>query len=95
MGKLICKLFIYTYHGCDTNSRIYSIRKGALFNRFWTGKEFEKYVIVFMEGSASTALFVETGERILVKLFGGRECNTLNELCFTSFIKNLLKVRVC
>ena len=42
-----------------------------------------------MEGSASTALFVETGERILVKLFGGRECNTLNELCFTSFIKNL------
>ena len=87
LGKLACNaiLPIHALLGCDTTSRLFSLGKGAALLRFQNDQQFQNDIMLFVNPAALKMEIEAAGERLLVKLYGGKDGDTLDQLRVIKF----------
>ena len=83
VGLNVCKhiLFAHAFSGCDTTSRPFGVGKTATLKNIKEGNPaFLKGADVFLSSSSDQKLLTQTGERLLVSLYKGKDTDTLDHL---------------
>lgn len=92
LGPVLCShlLFIHTFTGCDTTSRIFGVGKKPFFQKFIKGdKDLESCAVCFTNEGQTCDIVEECGYKAMVLLFGGKPTNSLATLRY-----NVLKRKV-
>ena len=79
LGKMLP--VIHAVSGCDTTSRVYGIGKSASLKKL-KSPFFVRQASVFLNSRSTSDEIVNAGKKLLVALFGGKECDELNTLRF-------------
>ena len=73
-------LFLHAISGCDATSRPYGIGKAAVLKKFPDSVHFQEQANVFDAAECSLEDVIQTGEKVLVELYGGKAEENLNKL---------------
>ena len=90
LGPYICDniLFIHAFLGCDVTSRPYGLGKGLAVKGI-TNAKFRKQADIFNSTEATKDELVKAGEKAFVHLYGGRDEEGLDNLCYRKFCEKL------
>ena len=82
LGGTMCRnmLFLHAISGCDATSRPYGIGKAAVLKKFPDSVHFQEQANVFDAAECSLEDVIQTGEKVLVELYGGKAEENLNKL---------------
>ena len=95
LGTDICDniLALHAITGCDTTSRIHSIGKGTVIQKFIKDDDFNKLVKEFNKDNNDRDFVMAVGEQILLKVLNGAT-KTLNDLRLSRYNKKLAESTV-
>jgi 5'-3' exonuclease len=71
---------MYALTGCDTTSRIFGIGKSAAIKKASNNTNIHDNCLAFLEENADPQHIIESGEKILVALYGGSSLEKINTL---------------
>ena len=71
LGK-ICHgiLVIHAFSGCDRTSRIHSVGKPAVLEKYRKSNEFQKLTTIFLNPSANKGDIIDAGEQLMLSITG-------------------------
>ena len=86
LGEKLCFLLpiIHAIGGCDTTSRLYGIGKGLPLNMAMSNSSFPKRLEQMLDCSTREEL-KNSGEKVLVELYGGNKTESLGSLRVRKF----------
>lgn len=87
LGKVVCSniLFVHSFLGCDTTSRIFGIGKGSSLKHLNENQVFCEQGRIFQNPKSSKESVVRAGEKAMVSLFKGRDAEDLDKLRYQRF----------
>lgn len=87
-----CKniLLSHAFLGCDTTSHIYGINKGKMISMLMDNHDALIDAAIFCDQSGSKEALELAGERLLVRLYGGKSTENLDSLRFRLFSQKLV-----
>ena len=91
LGK-ICHgiLVIHNFSGCDTTSRIHSVRKPAVLEKYRKSNEFQKLTTIFLDLSAKKGDTIDAGEQLMLSITGAtKKEKTMDEKRLADYYKKL------
>ena len=84
-------LFVHAITGCDTTSSLFGKGKRTAW-KMLDVDDVDKITAVFNNPKSKKGTIAESGEKFLVKLFGGgNEYPTLDELCGCIYARTIVK----
>lgn len=92
LGPQLCAnlLYIHSFTGCDTTSRIFGMGKKQLFQKFVKGDiNLESCASAFLKPGQTIGAIEETGHLSMVLLFGGKPTDSLRSLRYTVLKKKI------
>ena len=91
LGREVCNaiLLIHAILGCDTTSRVFSLGKGLALTRCVKDQEFCSDMMLFVDPSVTKLQVEITGERLLLKLYGAKNEDSLDVLRVVQFHQKL------
>lgn len=86
LGEKLCHLLpiIHAIGGCDTTSRLYGIGKGLPLKQAMSNSSFAKRLEQMLDCSTREEL-KNSGEKVLVELYGGKKTESLDSLRIRKF----------
>ena len=90
LGNNICEnlLALHAITGCDTTSRIHSIGKGTVLQKFVKDEYFRDMVQKFNQDDNDQISIMSLGEKILISILGGKD-KTLDDLRLRRYHKKM------
>ena len=83
-------LVIHAFSGCDTTSRIHSVGKPAVLQKYRNSKYFQSLTKTFLNPSAKRRDIVEAGEEIMLAVTGvTKKEKTMDEKRLATYYKKL------
>ena len=82
-------LFIHSFLGCDTTSRLFGIGKRLSLKRILSDKEFRSNALIFSQNNFSQDAVITAGERALVIIYGGKSNESLNDMRLIKFFQKV------
>ena len=88
IGYDLCRqiLTLHALGGCDTTSAIFGFGKGTVFSKVGNNGAVRRNVDILEDPAAGIEQVVEAGLQLLVVLYGGRMCDTLDNLPLTTWV---------
>ena len=87
-------LTLHSITGCDTTSRIHSIGKGTVLQRFIADKQLKKLVTKFNEDGLDIEVVKNVGEQLLCRIMGATNEKTLDELRLNKYYRKIADCKV-
>ena len=84
-------LFFHAVTGCDTTSAIFNKGKQSAFKILQKDQELSKAVTAFNNSDLDPKTIIEVGERFLVRLYGGKNNVSLDELRYNLYNKTVAR----
>ena len=82
-------LLIHALLGCDTTSRLYSIGKCVVIQRFKREESFKRLTKIFSNPASSREDVISAGEKLLLIVYGAKGDTILDKLHLTKFCEKL------
>ena len=90
--KVKCQgiLVIHAFSGCDTTSRIHSVGKPAVLEKYRKSNQFQKLTTIFSDPSANKGDILNTGEQLMLSITGAsKKEKTMDEKRLADYYKKL------
>ena len=91
LGK-ICHgiLVIHAFSGCDRTSRIHSVGKPAVLEKYRKSNEFQKLTTIFWDPSANKGDIIDAGEQLMLSITGAtKKEKVMDEKRLADYYKKL------
>ena len=82
-------LFAHTWSGCDATSAIFGQGKSVIIKQLRKCEDVQEIADVFLQDENSQANVESAGIKLLIKMYLGREGDTLNELRYAGYMNTL------
>ena len=91
LGEELCNsiLFLHSFLGCDTTSRVFGIGKGIAVKKFKDSQFLQDQASVFNSVETSVEEIAKAGENALVCLYNGKPHEKLDELRYRKYCEKL------
>ena len=91
LGNEVCHniLSVHAFLGCDTVSRIFGFGKGTGLKTFMNNPDFRQHMSLFSNEQCSQDEVSNSGEKLMIILYGGKGVSSLDELRHATFQKKL------
>ena len=91
LGEKLCGnlLFLHSFLGCDTTSRVYGLGKGIVVKKFKESQFFQLQASVFNDVDKSVKEIAKAGEEALVSLYNGKPGQKLDDLRFQKYCEKV------
>ena len=73
-------LFLHTFLGCDTTSRVHGIGKAAPLSTYSTNIKLQECANIFLQPNAQKEDIIQAGEKAFLLLYKSKKAKTLNTL---------------
>ena len=80
---------VHAFLGCDTVSRIFGLGKGTGLKTFLKDADFRQHISLFSNEHCTQDEVSNSGELLMIMLYGGKGVASLNELRHSTFHKKL------
>ena len=92
LGQNLLKVLpvIYALTGCDTTSRIFDIGKAAAMKKVSENSYIHDECSVFIQENAEPQHIIESGEKILVALYGGSSVERIDTLRYRKWASKIM-----
>ena len=89
-AKQILGKICHVISGCDTTSRIHSVGKPAVLEKYWKGNQFQKLKTIFLDLSANKGNIIDAGEQLMLSITGAiKKEKTMDEKHLVNYYKKL------
>ena len=83
-------LVIHAFSGCNTTSRIHSVGKPAVLEKYRKSNQFQKLETIFLHPSANKGDIIDIGERLMLSITGAtKKEKTMDEKRLADCYKKL------
>ena len=83
-------LVIHAFSGCDTTSRIHSVGKPAVLEKYRKSNQFQKLTTIFSDPSANKGDIIDAGEQLMLSISGAsKKEKTMDEKRLVDYYKKL------
>ena len=91
LGSVVCAniLSVHAFLGCYSVLRIFRLGKGTGLKIFLKDPDFRQQISLFSDGNCTQEQMSNSGELLMIMLYGGKKVTSLNQLRASTFHKKI------